>query len=415
MPSSDRPFAARALPIMLLVLTVFGPISMDLYLPALPALTQELAATTSVAQLTITACLIGLAFGQLIAGPLSDRFGRRPVVLAGVAAYVITSAVCALSPSIELLIATRLLQGVAGGAGIVIAQAAGRDVFSGAALLRFYARVTVIGGLAAVVGPLLGGVLTVFTDWRGLFTTLAIAGAAIFALVLMLMPETLPVFARSGGGLAQSVRNFRSLLADRVVVGALLNQGFLYAALFAYLAGATYALQDIYGLSPQAYAAAFGLNSVGFMIFGHLGGIASGRWSVRGTMVVGGLLAAAGALGLLVSGLVAMPLWVVLVSLFALAAGVAASSPPATILALEDYPHIAGTASSLLGMIRFGLGGVAAPLVGVAGALSMLPLGVVTTTAVALALAVLPLARARHTAIAPTPAEAHLVASTTSA
>src|SRR5215831_6400424 len=150
----------RLLPPLLLVLTVFGPISMDLYLPALPTLTRELGAATSIAQLTVTACLAGLALGQLVAGPISDRFGRARPLYAGVIAYVVTSALCAASPSIETLIAARLVQGLAGGVGIVIAQAAGRDIYSGGALIRFYGRLTVTGGLAAIIGPLLGGQLT---------------------------------------------------------------------------------------------------------------------------------------------------------------------------------------------------------------------------------------------------------------
>ena len=157
----DSPALSRMLPTLLLLLTVFGPISMDLYLPALPALTGDLGAATSVAQLTVTACLIGLAPGQLVAGPLSDRFGRRGILLIGIVAYIATSALCAISPTVELLIAARFVQGLAGGVGIVIAQAAGRDIYSGGALIRFYGRLTVVGGFAAIVGPLLGGVLNI--------------------------------------------------------------------------------------------------------------------------------------------------------------------------------------------------------------------------------------------------------------
>lgn len=376
---------SRLLPSLLLLLTVFGPISMDLYLPALPALTLELEAATSVAQLTVTACLIGLAAGQLIAGPLSDRFGRRRILLAGIALYILTSALCAISPTIELLIAARFVQGLAGGVGIVIAQAAGRDIYGGGALIRFYGRLTVVGGFAAIVGPLLGGILNTVTDWRGLFVFLAAIGAGILTVTLLVFRETLPVEQRTSGGFAETLRDFRTLLADRVFLGAVLNQGFLYAALFAYLAGSTFVLQDIYGLSPLGYALAFGLNSAGFMTFGYLAGRAAERWSIGGTLLIGILIAGIGAAGLLVSGLSAMPLWLVIVSLFLLASGVAISSPPATTLALVDYPQIAGTASSLLGMVRFGFGGIAAPLVGVAGALSILPLGVVTTVAVLLA------------------------------
>ncbi|MEH0108873.1 multidrug effflux MFS transporter [Tersicoccus sp. MR15.9] len=383
--SPARPAAGRLLPALLLLLTVFGPISMDLYLPALPALTAELGAVTSLAQVTVTACLLGLAAGQLVAGPASDRFGRRGILLVGVVAYIVTSALCALSPTVEPLIGARFVQGLAGGVGIVIAQAAGRDVFAGTALIRFYGRLTVTGGLAAIVGPLLGGLLTTFVNWRGLFVVLALIGTAILAACLVVFGETLPAERRIGGGFGATLAGFRTLLADRVFLGAVLTIGFLNAAIFAYLAGATFVLQDIYGLSPQAYAAAFGLNSAGFMTFGYLAGRTSERWSIRGTLGVGIVVTALGAGGLLGAGLTRVPLPVVIVSLFALASGVALSTPPATTLALAEYPHLAGTASSLLGMVRFGFGGVAAPFVGVAGASSILPLGVVTVVSVVLA------------------------------
>ena len=388
MPSSttdtSRRFG-RVLPPLLLLLTVFGPISMDLYLPALPALTAELGAVTSAAQLTVTACLIGLAAGQLVAGPLSDRFGRRGVLLVGVVAYIVTSLLCALSPSIELLILARLVQGVAGGAGIVIAQAAGRDIYEGAQLTRFYGRLTVVGGLAAIVGPLLGGQVALLTDWRGLFVALAGIGVLLLMATAWLFPETLAAEERRTGGFAQTARDFRNLLTDARFVGAVLNQGFMYAAIFAYLAGATYILQGLYGLSPQQYALAFGLNSAGFMVFGFAAGRAAERWSLHRTLALGIAVSAAGAAGLVFAGLVPSPVWVVIVALFALVSGAAITSPPATTLALADHPQIAGTASSLLGMVRFGLGGVAAPLVGIAGAAAILPLGIVTASAVFLA------------------------------
>ncbi len=311
---------------------------MDLYLPALPALTADLGAVTSVAQLTVTACLIGLAAGQLIAGPLSDRFGRRGILLIGIVAYIATSALCAISPTVELLIAARFVQGLAGGVGIVIAQAAGRDIYTGGALIRFYGRLTVVGGFAAIVGPLLGGLLDLL---HRLARTVRLprrdrrrhpgrhpAG----------VPRDPSGRHRTRGGFGQTMRDYRTLLSDRVFLGAVLNQGFLYAALFAYLAGSTFVLQDIYGLSPLGYALAFGLNSAGFMTFGYLAGRAAERWSIPGTLAIGILVAGVGALGLLASGLVAMPLWVVIVSLFLLATGVAISSPPATTLALVGLP-----------------------------------------------------------------------------
>jgi DHA1 family bicyclomycin/chloramphenicol resistance-like MFS transporter len=408
---SSTPLPQRLLPTLLLLLTVFGPISMDLYLPLLPALTTELGAATSTAQLTVTACLIGLALGQLVAGPLSDRFGRAVPLYAGVVAYLATSLLCAASPTVEALVAARLVQGVAGGVGIVIAQAAGRDVYSGGALIRFYGRVTVTGGLAAVVGPFLGGQLATVTDWRGLFVFLAGLGAVILLVIALVYRETLPPHRRSTGGFAQTGRDFRALLSNRVFTGAVLVQGFVHAALFAYLSGATYVLQGSYGLSPQQYALAFGLNSAGFMVFGYLAGRASERWSVPGTLVVGLVMCAAGALGLLAGGLLALPLAAVVGSLLVMVSGVAVTAPPSTTLALADHPHIAGTASSLLGMTRFAFGGVAAPFVGIAGAATMLPLGVVTVVSVALAVAtcttLLTRRTTRPTGTAPEPQPVH--------
>jgi MFS transporter, DHA1 family, multidrug resistance protein len=382
------------LPAVLLLLTVFGPISMDLYLPLLPALTLELDAATSTAQLTVTACLIGLALGQLIAGPLSDRFGRRGPLVIGVIAYIVTSVWCAVSPSVELLIVARLVQGLAGGVGLVIAQAAGRDLYSGGALIRFFGRLTVLSGLAAVVGPLLGGLLATVADWRGLFLFLAAIGGAILLTVVLRFTETLPVDRRTRGGFAQTARDYRTLLSDRRFVGAVLISGFANAAIFAYLAGATYVLQGIYGLSPQEYALAFGLNSAGFMVFGYLGGRGAERWSIHGTLVVGLVMCALGALGLLAGGLAPMPVAVVIVSLLMMVSGVAVTAPPTTTLALAGYPQIAGTASSLLGMARFAFGGIAAPLV-----------GIVTVVSIGLAAASVSLLAARRRTTRPEPTE----------
>ena len=375
--TSHEQTVGRPLAVILGLLTIFGPISMDLYLPVLPALTAELQSTTSVAQLTITACLLGLAIGQIIAGPLSDRFGRRAPLLVGVIAYIVTSALCALSPTVETLIAARFVQGLAGAVGIVIAQAAGRDVYSGGKLLRFYGRLTVLGGLAAIIGPVIGGQLAAVTDWRGVFLFLAAVGVAILVASLVVFRETLPAGRRVTGGFSHTLGDFRRLLADRVFVGAVLITGFTYSAIFAYLSGATYILQGVYGLSPQGYSFAFGLNSLGFVIFGFFAGRLAERWSERGTLTVGLVMAASGALGLLATALLHLPLSAIVLSLFTMVSGVAVTSPPATSLALKDYPDIAGTASSLLGLARFAFGGLAAPLVGIGGADNAVPFGIV--------------------------------------
>jgi DHA1 family bicyclomycin/chloramphenicol resistance-like MFS transporter len=311
--------------------------------------------------------------------------GRRLPLLIGVSAYTVTSVLCAISPTVETLIAARFVQGLAGAVGIVIAQAAGRDVYEGAKLLRYYGRLTVLGGLAAIVGPVIGGQLAVVTDWRGVFLFLAAVGVGILVSCLLVFKETLPAERRAAGGFAHTLHGFRRLLADRVFVGAVLITGFTYSAIFAYLSGATFVLQDIYGLSPQGYSFAFGLNSLGFMVFGFLGGRLSERWSEKATLVTGLAIAAAGSLGLLASALLHLPLVAVVLSLFTMVSGVAAASPPATSLALKGYPDIAGTASSLLGLARFSFGGIAAPLVGIGGADNAVPFGIVTVVSVAAA------------------------------
>ena len=245
----------------------------------------------------------------------------------------------------------------------------------------------IAGGASVFVVMLAVGIVGYTWIGDGRWTS----GEALYMTVITLSTvgfgETLPVEQRSAGGFAETLRGYRTLLTDRVFLGAVLNQGFLYAALFAYLAGSTFVLQDIYGLSPQWYAAAFGLNSAGHMVAGSLAGRAAERWSILGTLALGVGVTGVGALGLLAAGLTAMPLWVVIVALFLLFSGVALSAAPATTLALAEYPHMAGTASSLLGMVRFGFGGVAAPFVGVAGALSILPLGIVTVVCVVLSAA----------------------------
>jgi DHA1 family bicyclomycin/chloramphenicol resistance-like MFS transporter len=280
------------------------------------------------------------------------------------------------------------VQGLAGGVGIVIAQAAGRDLYSGGKLVRYYGRLTVIAGLAAVVGPVLGGQLAAVTDWRGFFVVLAAIGVLILLACVFVFRETLPETGRTTGGLTQTGRDFARLLADRVLLGTVLVTGLVSVALFAYLAGATYVLQGSYGLSPQAYSYAFALNSAGFMLFGFTAGRLCERWFEQGTLVVGLAMCLAGAAGLLATAVLHLPVVAVILSLFTMVGGVATITPPTTSLAMANYPDIAGTASSLLGLARFGIGGLAAPLVGIGGSDDALPLGLVTVAATALAVVI---------------------------
>jgi MFS transporter, DHA1 family, multidrug resistance protein len=383
--TSATPAVSRTVPVILALLVVLGPASMDLYLPVLPALARDLGSSTSSAQLTMTTCLLGLALGQVIAGPVSDRYGRRRPLIVGLVTFVLASALCVFSTSVAALIAFRLVQGLAGAVGLVIAQAAGRDIYAGTQLTRYYGRIVVLSGLAAIVAPVIGGQLATLLNWRGFFVILAAIGGVVLLSIFFWFPETLPIPDRVTGGARSTGGHLRTLLRDRLFVGAMLSSALTAAAYFAYLAGASFVLQDIYAMSPAAYSLVFGLNAAGFALFGFLGGRAAERWSERLAFILGLAIIAAGAGGLFTTALLHLPLPFAIVSFFAVAAGAAAVSPPATSLALADYPQFAGTASSVLGVTRFAAGGLAAPLVGIAGSMTMIPLGVVTMVSTALA------------------------------
>jgi DHA1 family bicyclomycin/chloramphenicol resistance-like MFS transporter len=377
---------SRALGAVLSALVIFGPISMDLYLPALPALTTDLEAPASLGQLTLSACLLGLAGGQLVAGPLSDRLGRRTLLLWGIGVYIVSSLVCAAAPTIDALIVARLAQGLAGSVGLVVAMAAGRDLFEGPVLLGYYGRLTVISGTAAIVGPVIGGQLANFTDWRGIFVFLAGLGLLILIAAWIWGDETLPTDRRLATD-SRLIDGFKLLRSDRTFVAMVLGIGFSTSAIFAYLAGATYVLQGTYGLSPQGYSYAFAGNSLSFVLCGVLASRIARTRSPFATLLTGLVMCVCGASSVLVVGLLHLPLPAVLASLATMVGGVAVIAPPATTLALERYPDIAGTASSILGTSKFLFGAVTAPLIGVGGGVSAVSLGTVTTAAMVMAAA----------------------------
>lgn len=389
--------------VVLGLLSTFGPISLDLYLPALPQLAVELGASPSAAQLSITTCLLGLAVGQLVAGPLSDRYGRRRPLVFGLALYLLASAACALAPTITALLVLRLVQGLAGAAGIVIARAVARDLYAGRELVIFFSRLILISGLAPVIAPVLGGQLNRVMTWRGIFGVLAGLGLLLLLAGLFGLRETLPPARRTRGGLKVTLAGFRSLLADRFFVGAALASGLAGASMFAYIAGATFVLQEIYGLSPQGFSYAFGINSVGILLCGQIGGSLARRWPASRVFGLGLALNLLGAAALAATVLLGLGLPFILGSLFVLVSAIGLVLPTASALALADYPHQAGTAASLLGLGQYVCGALVAPLVGIAGEATAVPLGLVAFSASAAAslvylLLVLPGVRARRVA-----------------
>jgi DHA1 family bicyclomycin/chloramphenicol resistance-like MFS transporter len=257
----------RLLVVMLGLATAIGPLSTDMYLPALPAMAADLGVGPGAMQQSITWCLVGLAVGQLIGGASSDRWGRRRPAMTGLAAYCVLTVLLAAVPSASVLIALRFLQGLAGGAGVAIARAVVRDLYSGTGAARVFSRLALIFGVAPILGPALGSLVLRATSWRGIFVVLGGVAVLVLALLAAKLPETLPPSRRVQGGLAATFRSAGPIVRDRVFLGYAVGQALAFSALFGYLANGTFVLQDGYGLTPTAFGLLFGLNAVGITAF----------------------------------------------------------------------------------------------------------------------------------------------------
>jgi DHA1 family bicyclomycin/chloramphenicol resistance-like MFS transporter len=345
-------------------LSAFGPLSIDLYLPALPKLTTDFGATAWQGQLTLTACILGLAAGQLVFGPLTDRLGRRMPLLAGLVAYFAASLACAVAGSIWVLVSLRFVQGVAGGVGIVVGRSVVRDIASGDAAARLFSILMVVIGVVPVLAPVLGGQLLRTMSWRGLFVVLALADALILVASALWLHETLPPSRRRQG----RETGFGELLHDRLFVAYALVLALGFASLFSYIAGSSFVLQDIYGISPQLYGVIFGVNALGIIASSQIGRAVVGRVGAARLLLTGvAAQAVAGTVLLVFVVGGGVGLRGILPCFFVTVASIGLVIPNATALAMTDYPHLAGSASALIGASQFFLGGLAAPLVGIAG------------------------------------------------
>jgi DHA1 family bicyclomycin/chloramphenicol resistance-like MFS transporter len=387
-PASSSAAARRTGLLVTLVLgglTATPPLAMDMYLPSLPEVTGSLHAPAATVQLTLTACLLGMALGQLVVGPMSDRWGRRRPLLAGLAVYLLATALCALAPNVGTLVAFRLAQGLAGAAGIVIARAVVRDLYDGVAMARFFSTLMLISGVAPIVAPLIGGQILRVTDWRGVFLVLTGVGLLLGALVWLRLPETLPPAQRHGGGVGDALRSMRALLADLPFTGYTLAGSFAFAALFGYIAASPFVVQEIYGASPQTFSLLFGLNSVGLVVAGQVNGkLLVGRVALEKVLACGlaVILLAATALLLMATGALGeVGLPPIAAALFVLMSAMGITLPNAQSLALLRTRHAAGSASALLGTSSFLVGAVASPVVGVAGEHTAVPMAMVQLVA----------------------------------
>src|SRR5215210_998944 len=351
--------------VVLGALMAIGPLTIDTYLPALPQLSSEMGATDSQAQLTITGLLLGLGFGQLIIGPLSDAFGRRRPLLIGLAAHGMMSLLCALAPSITLLALTRTLQGLAGAAVAVVAMAVVRDLFTGYRAAQLLSRLILVLGVAPILAPSLGSALLKITSWRGIFVVLAVAAVGLWVLAWRALPETLPSARRQPASPRASLRAYGRLFTDPMFLVMVAVAGLMFATVFAYVAGAPFLLQGRFGLSPQAFGLAFSANAIGMILMTQLNPILVGRFGPIRVLSVAVLVAVTGAVGLLITALADVgDLLGFMLPMFFVMAAAGICNPNAPAIALSRHGDVAGSAAAVLGAVQFAIGGSIAPLVG---------------------------------------------------
>ncbi|MER6298300.1 multidrug effflux MFS transporter [Kitasatospora sp. NPDC001539] len=384
-----RAAAGRATIAVLGGLAALGPLTTDLYLPGLPAIAEDLTAEPAAVQLTLTSSMFGVAAGQLLFGPLSDRFGRRPPLLVGLVVYTVSSVVCVLAPDLAVLVAARFVQGAAGSAGLVIGRAVARDRFQGVAMLRFLASIALISGLAPILAPIIGAQLMRFTSWRGTFGALTALGLLLALAAFGALRETLPPQARDGGGVGAALRTIGRLLRRLPFLGLALTSSLSFGALFGYISGSSTVLQQVYQVSPQAYSLLFGLNSLSIVVVTQLNGrVLAARFTARALMLGGlAVVLAAGVALVLLTGVWDLGLVGFCVPLFVLMGGLGVVLPNAAAQALSLVePRVAGTASALLGTGNFLCGALVAPLSSLGGRPSAVLLAVVVLACGVLAL-----------------------------
>lgn len=374
-----KPVKANRLWMILVLgtLTAIGPLSIDMYLPSLPKLTNDLQTNASLAQLTLTACLLGLSVGQLFVGSISDIYGRRKPLIIALIMYVVSSLLCAVAPSIWSLVLLRFLQGASGSAGIVISRAMVRDMYSGSEMTKFFSLLMLVNGAAPILAPIIGGQLLQFTSWRGVFIVLGTISIFMLVSATFVLRETLPLEERETGGLVGTLATYRNLRKDRLFMGYALSQGLVSAAMFAYISGSPFVLQNIYGASPQEFSVFFAINGIGIIIASQITGRLAGKLSEKTLFVAGIGIAAAGGISLLLTIVLGIGLIGVLCSLFLVVSSVGVVSTTGFSLAMKNQKQAAGTASALLGLLQFISGALVAPLVGIGGSNTALPMGIV--------------------------------------
>lgn len=357
---------------------MFGPLSMDMYLPSLPALADYFSTSASRAQLTLSGFTIGFAFCQLIYGPLSDRYGRKWLLVAGVALYTVASLLCSTATDIDGLILFRFVQAIGGGAGVVLTRAIVRDLYAKEAGARALSLLLLAPSLAALVGPFIGGQILLWTDWSAIFWLLTLLGALIFILSIVKLPETLVPELRQVSSVAKIMREYALILFDRRALGYMMCGAFSFAGMFAQLSGTPFVYIQLFGVAPENFGFLFALNILGIMAGSFINSRLVMRFGIRRMLIAGTSLALSGGLLLAVFatfGIGGLYGIVIPIVIFMTPHNIVNAN--ATAGALEAYPHIAGTASALIGAVRFTTGAAVGALVGLLHDGSALPMAYV--------------------------------------
>ncbi|GAA0500682.1 Bcr/CflA family efflux MFS transporter [Salinibacillus aidingensis] len=348
------------------MLGILGPLNIDMYLPSFPGIADDLHTSASLVQLSLTTCLIGLAIGQIIIGPISDSQGRRTPLLISISLFALSSFICAIAPNITTLVIGRFLQGFTASAGVVLSRAVVRDVFSGRELTKFFALLMVINAVAPMIAPMAGGAILAlpFASWETIFYFLGIIGILIVLTVAWKLKETLPEERRIPGSVGNTIKTMGSLMKDRSFIGYALVVGFVHGGSFAYVSGTPFVYQGIYGVSPQVYGVLFGINGLaiisGSFIIGRLGGIIPERKLLRTAVII----ALSATTVILTMAIIEGPLFSLVIPIFIYMTSMGMVLTSTFTLAMEHQEKRAGSASAVLGMLPLLLGSLVSPLVG---------------------------------------------------
>ncbi|WP_438281135.1 multidrug effflux MFS transporter [Pseudomonas alabamensis] len=358
-------------------LSAFGPLAIDFYLPAFPAMAQAFATDEKHVQTTLAAYFLGLSIGQLAYGPIADRFGRRLPLLFGVGLFVIASLVCAFAPTLDALIAARFVQALGGCAGMVLSRAIVSDRCEPIDAAKVFSQLMLVMGLAPILAPMLGGLLVSVSGWQSIFLVLSLFSALCLVAVYLGLGESMPAHLPRQP-LSGALRQYGRLLRDRAFVGHALTGGIAIAGMFAYIAGSPFVFIKLYGVPAEHYGWLFGINAAGFILVAQVNARLLAR---RGPAVLLGravwVYVAAALTLLLVATLRPAALWPLLVPLFVCIASLGCIAPNASACAMAGQGARAGSASALMGCMQFSVASGAAALVGVLHDGSAVPMALV--------------------------------------